>query len=284
MNKIAVLLTVHNRKSKTLSCLDSLFKAKLPAGYVFDVYLTDDGCTDGTTEAISDLYPQINIIKGDGTLYWNRGMYTAWKEAAKFDYDFYLWLNDDTILFDYSLEILMFSSSQLGHRSLIVGATKDSNNEYSYGGKLADCRAIIPYGKLDQVEIMTGNIVLVPKFVYNRVGLLDSYYIHDKGDTDYSLMAKKNGISIFQAPSYLGRCERHFILPNWMNPNVGIVKRFRSFHSITGVMPNEIFHLERKHYGIKKAVLKVIYLYLRCLYPKIVIMLGKEKEIYKIKF
>lgn len=49
---IAVLLTVHDRKNKTLRCLENLYKQVLPNYLRLDIYLTDDGCTDGTPEAI----------------------------------------------------------------------------------------------------------------------------------------------------------------------------------------------------------------------------------------
>lgn len=52
MKTIAVLLTAHNRKEKTLLCLDFLFKQKQVEEYTIDVYLTDDGSTDGTSEAV----------------------------------------------------------------------------------------------------------------------------------------------------------------------------------------------------------------------------------------
>lgn len=83
---LAVLLTVHNRKTKTLKCLQQLYTQIPIKGYQVDVYLTDDGCTDGTPEAISQEFPQVHIIHGDGKLFWNRGMYTAWQEAAKNNY------------------------------------------------------------------------------------------------------------------------------------------------------------------------------------------------------
>lgn len=83
MKLIAVLLTVHNRKEKTLCCLQNLFKQKIPNGYQIEVYLTDDGCTDGTPEAVHEQFPAVHIIKGDGSLFWNRGMYTAWDTAGK---------------------------------------------------------------------------------------------------------------------------------------------------------------------------------------------------------
>ena len=99
---VAVLMTVYNRKDSTLKCLSLLYRqtdSLSRAGkYRFSVYLTDDGSTDGTSEAVSSLFPDVNIIKGDGSLFWNRGMCAAWDEAARTSPDFYLWLNDDTML------------------------------------------------------------------------------------------------------------------------------------------------------------------------------------------
>ena len=66
---------------------------------MLDIYLVDDGSNDGTNESVSKLFPMVNIILGDGTLFWNKGMRLAWKTAAeKQDYEFYLWLNDDVLL------------------------------------------------------------------------------------------------------------------------------------------------------------------------------------------
>lgn len=77
MRTIAALLTVYNRKEKTLACLRELFAQNIPDNYILNVYLTDDGCTDGTPEAIAIEFPSVHIIKGDGSLFWNRGMYAA---------------------------------------------------------------------------------------------------------------------------------------------------------------------------------------------------------------
>ena len=69
--RIAAIITCHNRKEKTLVCLKSLFQIIQN----IDVFLTDDGSTDGTSEAVKKIYPQVNIIQGDGNLFWSRGMY-----------------------------------------------------------------------------------------------------------------------------------------------------------------------------------------------------------------
>ena len=105
MKYIAVLLTVHNRKEKTLKCLSELYSQQLSKEYKLIIYLTNDGCTDGTPEAVKANFPDVIIVNGDGSLFWNRGMYKAWTVASSDkDYDFYLWLNDDTLVKKFKLQ------------------------------------------------------------------------------------------------------------------------------------------------------------------------------------
>lgn len=58
---IAVLLTCHNRKDKTLRSLDSLFSQDLAPDFSLVVYLIDEGSTDRTSEAIAQTYPQAKL-------------------------------------------------------------------------------------------------------------------------------------------------------------------------------------------------------------------------------
>src|SRR5690554_101285 len=117
LKKIAVLLTCHNRREKSLACLKYLFKATLPVNYAIEVFLVDDGSIDGTSQAINIEFPAVNIIKGSGDLFWNRGMHLAWDKAAKTGYPFYLWLNDDTILFETAISELLKSSKEMNNKS-----------------------------------------------------------------------------------------------------------------------------------------------------------------------
>ena len=100
MLSVAAILTCFNRKNKTQKCLESLFKI-LPD---CDVYITDDGSTDGTRDMLHQCFPKVKVISGTGNLFWSRGMYTAWKEAVKGKYDYYLWLNDDIELYPFFFE------------------------------------------------------------------------------------------------------------------------------------------------------------------------------------
>ena len=120
---IASLTTVHNRKDTTIHCLKCLFDQKgCHNDFSFDVYLTDDGCTDGTAKAVTNLVNgaiPLHIIQGDGSLFWAGGMRRCWKEALKRhkEWDYYLLLNDDVELQDCMFEELIAAQHYVKNKS-----------------------------------------------------------------------------------------------------------------------------------------------------------------------
>lgn len=275
MKKIAVLMTVFNRKVTTLRCLKSLQELYIPSGYTYEVFLTNDGCTDGTPEAIRANFPDVHIVNGDGTLFWNRGMLKAWQEAAKYDFDYYLWLNDDVFVYTNFFEVLLSSSNKLNHKSIICGPVEDSNHTcMTYGGELKWKRFVAPDGTLMRIDYSQGNIVLIPRDVFLKIGYNDSYYRHSKGDSDYGLMASKIGIPYYQTPCYLGSCELHLDLPKCYNPKYSIIERFRAFNLPTGSPINETWYYWKKHRGLFFAFFETTKTIIRMVCPQIWIWTG----------
>lgn len=267
---IAVLLTVFNRKDKTLECLKQLY-AQLPLnGYQIDVYMTNDGCTDGTPEAVALQYPKVHIINGDGNLFWNRGMYTAWQEAAKKDYDFYLWLNDDTILLPQALNKMMNNSESKQNKSIIVAAIKattEAKTTYSGHNKNG---LITPNGNLQACDTFNGNCVLIPKYVFQKLGTLDYKFHHAIGDLDYGYRAKKAGIGIYVSPEYIGICDNNPQLPAWARKEIPLFKRIKNLYSPLGYAePIPFFHFEKKNFGLATAIKHFISIHIRVLFPQL---------------
>lgn len=268
MNSIAVLLTVHNRKEKTIKCLKRLFNQKTPKDINMSVFLTDDGCTDGTREEVQRKFPSVNIVNGDGNLYWNRGMWVAWEAASKSEHDYYLWINDDTFLYEGAISNLINTSVQKENKAIIVGACQSLDHKYmTYGGQTKDRKLVTPDGKVNEVFVFNGNIVLVPLSVFRKVGNLDYHYSHCLGDIDYGIRAVELGIQIFQCEAYLGECDRHEKFPKWCDPQVALLTRWRSMNSPTGYPPKEKFYFEKRHNGMISAVVHCVLVYTRCLFP-----------------
>lgn len=269
MKYIAVLLTVHNRKEKTVRCLRRLLKQDLLTDYRIEIFLTDDGCTDGSAEVVREQFSSAHIIPGDGTLYWNRGMYKAWEEAAKTkDYDYYLWLNDDTTLEDHALQSLLHTSEELSNNIIVVGTTRAVHSDtLTYGGRTLKGKLIAPSERAVPGTYFNGNIVLIPRAVYKVVGMNDPVFHHSLGDFDYGLRAIKLGVKIYVAPGILGVCDAHDTLPTWCNPKKKLQQRWKAFRSPLGQNPEEFFVFERRHNGLAKAIFHYATNHLRMLCP-----------------
>lgn len=270
MQSVAIIMTVHNRKEKTLMCLSLINKLQCSQEIRVEVYMTDDGCTDGTPEAVSEQYPYTHIIKGNGNLFWNRGMYVAWREASKTNPDFYLWVNDDTYLYTDTLDKLIMTSKKFSDKAIILGTTCDSQGKknITYGGRTQDGKFAFDEHKSCQCIYMNGNIVLIPRYVYDIVGYNDPYYSHAMGDYDYGLMAIKKGINIYSAAGFSGECDLHEQISTWKNPAKTLRERWGAFFKPTGANPFEYFYYRRKHYGIFPACLTFVSNIIHVLLPQ----------------
>ena len=258
--KISVLLTCHNRKEKTLICLRKLFEQDV-RNVEFDVFLVDDGCTDGTAEAVREEFPKIHIIQGDGSLFWNRGMCLAWEEARKNGaHDAVLWLNDDTLLYPNAVQTLVDLSLQYPCANIIATIKETNGDRLSYGGYINDT-IVVPDGTFKTCDKFNGNCVLIPVAVSNKIGYLDPYYRHSKGDSDYAIRSNLAGIKNIVAP-VLGICDRNSPEPIWNKGN--IVQRFKKLYSPLGKNPFEIYHIKRKT-SFWGAIYGFVYIHIRLL-------------------
>lgn len=221
-DRIAALLTCYNRKLLTLACLKALFNQKLKSEVTIDVYLVDDGSTDDTAEAVTQSYPQVKILKGDGSLFWNGGTRLAFAEAIKHDYDYYLWLNNDTLLNPNALSNLLETFQDLRDqgepRAIVAGSTCDPNTKaLTYGGVIRRSRwrplkfdLLEPGEVAKRCDTINGNCVLIPREVVQVVGNLEPAFTHYAGDWDYGLRAQRQGCTVWVAPGYVGTCSQNY--------------------------------------------------------------------------
>ena len=250
MNQIAVLLTCFNRKEKTIQCLEHLFYLNKNV----DIYLVDDNSTDGTYEAVTTQFPEVIILKGNGNLFWNRGMHLAWEKAAQKDYDFYLWLNDDVLLYPNCFEELFECIKITDSKAVISGIIESADKMKTlYGGTDRNKKLIQPNGKLNPITNLNGNVVLVPKYVFYKVGIFDPVYHHDLGDVDYGLRAQKIGIGVYSTRIAVASGEKNLICRERQN-HTTVNKRLKKLYSPLGSNPNIIFYYRKKYYGILNAV------------------------------
>ena len=198
--EVAVLLTCYNRKAQTIACLGSLFEATIPEDLHLDIYLTDDSSTDGTGDAVKELYPRITLLKGSGNLFWAGGMRLAWTTALQTKpYDAFLLINDDVRLQrDFMINLMKteeYSLRKRGKTGIYCGTTVDGKSgDVSYGGSrittnhiVMRSKLLIPKNKPQECQIANANILWVSKEVVDQIGILDDRFTHGIADYDYSL-------------------------------------------------------------------------------------------------
>ena len=286
-NKIAILLTCHNRKEKTLSCLKFLFDAQHHKDNQLEIiiYLTDDGSTDGTQEAVKEAYPEINILIGDGNLYWAGGMRNSWSEALKSDFDLYLLLNDDTNVFkDLFVELkqaIQYSSDMFSKNGIIIGSTQDEvTGEMTYGGSVfinkfkGTYKKIVPNGTYQQCELGNANIMLVHKDVVKQIGILSNDYIHGVADYDYTFMAIRENIPVIITPKYIGFCSVNLVNKNEVFLSKKTFKdRVKYLNSPIGLAFADTLHFQKKFFPIRMPLVYVVAM-IKLYFPKFYVYLN----------
>ncbi|WP_336093993.1 glycosyltransferase family 2 protein [Leeuwenhoekiella sp. CH_XMU1409-2] len=262
--RIAVLLTCFNRKQKTLDCLTSLYS--IDKGF-FEIFLVDDGSIDGTSKAVKRSFPNVNILNGNGNLFWSRGMLEAWKHAFKYDFDFYLWMNDDVELLSKAIDELLFCSKLKDHKAIISGLILDKGSgNIIYGGYDKNKKLIEVSGTLQDITYLNGNVVLIPKSIPDTIGLLDPIFHHDLGDVEYGLRAIKNGFEVLSTREAVALGYANSICRERKN-GVHIVKRFKILYSPLGSNPFINFYYRKKYQSTLKASIYFVFQHFLNLIP-----------------
>jgi GT2 family glycosyltransferase len=212
INRIYIVIPVHNRKHFTRECLLSL---KRQTFQNFKVIVIDDGSTDGTGEMIEKEFPDVILLKGDGNLWWagatNLGVEYALSQADQDDY--ILTLNDDIMVRPTYLQTLL--DAALNYPNSLIGSISVSNEDES---TVVDAGVRINWliakytnlaggrrykdilhesSSIQKVDVLPGRGTLIPIEVFQKVGLYDFKHLpHYGADYEFSRRANMNGYNL----------------------------------------------------------------------------------------
>ena len=276
--KTAILITCYNRVEKTKLCLRHCFDAiSLTKNFDHDIFLLDDNSPDKTGEIIRNLYPTINVIYGNGKYFWCGGTRKLWEYAStKKDYDFYVWLNDDSILYKNSFSVI-YNDLKTKNSSIIVGTFISSNKslqKITYGGRNKNLKLIEPSGEPQECTLINGNFVFIPREVFKKIGFLSNKFTHNYGDIDYGLRAIKKKIKIFIASEVVGVCNQNEI-EVWRRPNTSFFSRLKSLYESKSFIIHEVMYFQLVHFGFLAFIKHFLGVVIVILSPKIYYKLSK---------
>ncbi len=219
ISRVEIVTPVHNRKAITLQCLRSLMRLDMEGLYVH-VIVVDDGSTDGTGDAIAAEFPWVEVIRGDGSLFYTKGTNRGFVAAMVHAPDFILAINDDSIFHESSVRRLVECAiehprSVVGgllldwsapHRVFQVGARWDT----WYGGwrHPAELTAFDVPRSAWQVEVIVGNCVLYPTAAIEEVGLMnEKAFPFGFGDAEFTPRMRRHGWRLLIEPSAYVWCQ-----------------------------------------------------------------------------
>lgn len=298
MEKIAIIMTVRNRKNVTQKGIESIITANKNK-YDLYFYITDDGSTDGTDKMLEEIKEKNKnytfiITKADGNQYWCGGMRISYEKALQNDnIDYYLWVNDDVEFFENFFDIIMEDYKVLHNqyeKFLIVGPVKDKNTgktTYSaYNIKLKKiCRfyknRMTPIKKVQECNLISGNCMLIDKIVAEYLGNIDDRFTHCFGDWMYGLKLIDLGGKCFLASDYVGYCSRNSKKNTWQDESLSPIKRIKLKHDIKFHEPKKYIIFLKKAFG-RKWFVYFIYQYIMIFVTsfnyRIKKLLGKNKD------
>lgn len=250
---VEIVTPVYNRRDLTLQCLKSISRINGENLRVHTV-IVDDGSSDGTSEAIAAQFPEVEIVKGDGSLFFTEGTNVGVRAALKHNPDYVLMINDDQV-FDADFLKFMVETAEKYPRSvvgslLLLWDTPHILFQVSpqWDMWLGCWRHwyhqtvwTIPK-KPWEVDLIVGNCVLVPVQAFKEEGLMNSERYPNFGDAEFTPRLKRKGWRLLIEPR-----ARVFCQPNNIPAKVTKMSLSQKFNALFFDLRN-IHNLRRRFY------------------------------------
>lgn len=209
---VAVIVLTRNGREDTLGCIASLEQS---VGTTLSVIVVDNASQDGTAEAVSARFPGVSVVRQDHNLGFAAGNNVGIRRALELGVDYVFLLNNDTTVAPDAITCCVESARRhpdIGAACPIVYFA-DQPKLIWYAGAIFDPRRahsgrMVGYRELDHGQFtaggptdrVTGAAVLIPRQVFEEVGLLDSDLFFLYEDVDWSMRARRAGYRIYFVP------------------------------------------------------------------------------------
>jgi len=213
MKNITIIIPFHNHLADTKKTLKSLADSLNYYDFAnkdcnIGITVVDDGSTDGSAVWINDNYPEIEIIKGDGNLWWSRSVNLGIKYSIKKRASHVLLFNNDNMVEKQYFEALDKAISTYGADVIIASKVINlfPEKHIKYAGQICNRKKARflrnPNSEKSlKVNSAGGMGVIIPVFVFNKIGFFEAAnFPQSRADTDFYLRADNNNIDMYYEP------------------------------------------------------------------------------------
>jgi len=215
---ISLIIPIYNRLEVTKQGLFYIFQSVMLynsnvfRNYIVKIIVVDDGSTDGSYEWIAEFYPEIDLIKSKGDLWWtgavNMGINHALDTFGNLEG---VILQNDDIVVNIDWVDNLIAAITNNKKCLIGCATSTQKNKeiLTYGGRKMNAwfatekiinsgvnRNRFPAGHVVPSFDLYGRGLYIPVGVFSKVGLFNNKRFKHRGDMDLPLRAKKAGYNL----------------------------------------------------------------------------------------
>jgi len=216
--KVAAVIPVYNRKDLTLQCLRSMERLVLK-GIDLEIFIVDDGSTDGTSSSVSAEFPYVSIISGSGELWYTGAINLGIDAAMKAKPDYLLLMNDDQVYDQDALQFLVESAER--NKPSVVGALllrwdiphrvfQVSPTWKTLWGGWRHWQQQTIWTIPDscwEVDLIVGNCMLVPGDAVKRFGPMNESLFPNSGDAEFTPRLKRRGVKLIIDPRARAFCQ-----------------------------------------------------------------------------
>ncbi len=209
--QVAVVVLAYNNYADTQECLASVLNLDYPA---LQVWLVDNGSQDGTAQRVAEAFPAVRIVSTGKNLGVAGGFNAGIVPALQAGADYVFILNNDTLVEPDLIRVLVREAQAHPDYGILMPKIlyySDRQRIWSIGARYRWFPPAIVMVGLNQPDGPRYNTprllayaptcgLLIPRQVFERVGLLDDGYFFFYDDWDYSLRVRQGGYRIAYVP------------------------------------------------------------------------------------
>ena len=208
---VYVLTLNWNGKQWLGDCLSSVLAMDYPN---FEVAVVDNGSTDGSVEFVRERFPNVHVVENGSNLGYARGFNAGLAYAYACGADFFLIMNNDTVIDCGALRALVATAQSQPRAGFVSGKVywhdrpsvlqtvgKTEHPIYWSGPDVgADEEDCGQYDKVEERPFMDDIFVLVPRQLYEEIGGYDPQLFLQGEEFDWQARAKERGWRLYYAP------------------------------------------------------------------------------------
>jgi GT2 family glycosyltransferase len=226
MMKFAVVIVTWNSRDCVEECLNSL--SRETSGLAHEIFLVDNGSTDGTSEKVASAFPRVTLIRNDRNLGFSAANNVALRKILEAGTaEFVLLLNPDVIVRDRAVERLAAALEADPGAGAAAPALvlPDGKYQTGVGGALPSVRSGLGYflsfsrfllrrrdalfihqarfarkGRPVRLDWLSGACLLLRCRALEAAGLLDEEYFFGVEDIVLGQRMKEVGLAMLYVP------------------------------------------------------------------------------------